>query len=268
MNQLGRLAAAGALLLLALPISPASAHAAYKDSNPANKSTVSAPPSEVWAEFTEPPAQSSRLEIFDPCGDRVDSGSSSVTAYRITTSMSSDKQGTYTARFYVTSDLDSHPTTGSFSFTSTGGSPCPGAAEEPEAERPADDGGSDGSGQSDPAIGGSDTSTGGGGGDETAASGDGGAATGTTQDRSEEGQKSKRGGKHGNGKHPAGKPGDKKSQKNDNRSSASGPPVTPREEGPPASGDIPMDWLMISFGIAGAVGAAGGKVYAGLMGPR
>ncbi|MBA2725471.1 MAG: copper resistance protein CopC, partial [Actinobacteria bacterium] len=97
MGTWSRCALAGALLvLLVLPTSPAFAHAAYKESSPADKSTVSSPPTEVWAEFTEPPAQSSQLEIYDPCGERVDSGSASILAYRMTTTMSSDRQGTYT----------------------------------------------------------------------------------------------------------------------------------------------------------------------------
>lgn len=194
MKGVRRFAAAGVFVLLALPATPAFAHAEYKESNPVHKSSVSAPPSEVWADFTEPPAGSSRLEIYDPCGQRVDSETWDITAYRLSAPLSSDKKGAYTARFYVTSDLDSHVTTGNFTFISTSGAPCPAGTEEPSVDR-----------------------------------GDGGP----TKDR--------------------------------NKSSASGPPVQGGET-PPASGEIPLDWLMISFGVAGAVGAAGGKVYAGLMG--
>jgi len=249
-------------------MAPASAHAAYKESNPANKSSVSSPPFEVWADFTEPPAQSSRLEIYDPCGERVDSGSWNITAYRITASMSSDKKGTYTARFYVTSDLDSHITTGSFTFTSTGGEFCPGAVEEPaqpSEEKPSASGGTEDGGSD---AGGSDAGE-----DADTASGSGategtsGTAADGTADKpgrhkgmDHEGKKKAHGKRNQDGK--GGEPKDRNSSK------ASGPPVEDDEQTPP-SGEIPMDWLMISFGIAGAVGAAGGKVYAGLMGgPR
>lgn len=264
---MGRVAATGALMFLVLPVSPAWAHAAYKDSGPADKSSVSSPPSEVWAEFTEPPSQSSRLEIFDPCGEQVDLGSSNVTAYRITTGMSADKTGTYTVRFYVTSDLDSHPTTGSFSFTSTGGAPCPGSEGDAQAdERPADDGGGagDGSDAGDPAPSGSDPSSEGG---EGGLGGSGQDASDAPGGRDLEAEKKRHGGKHGAGKHDRGQRHDGKKGKDGAASVAA---ETPAEEpsGAPSEGEIPMDWLMISFGIAGAVGAAGGKVYAGLMGPR
>lgn len=257
---------AGLFVLLALPAAPASAHAAYKESNPANKSTVASPPSEVWADFTEPPANSSRLEIYDPCGERVDSGSWNITAYRITVSMSSDKSGTYTARFYVTSDLDSHVTTGSFTFTSTGGEPCPGAAEEPNPadEEPSEQGGGGGGG----------TSSGGGGEDSVDSAStdpsDSGAASSAASGSSERKGNRHKGMNHdGKKRHgqdgPKGKGKEKGGAKERNKSSAAGPPVR-SDDTTQTSGDIPMDWLMISFGIAGAVGAAGGKVYAGLMG--
>jgi len=266
MKRPRRYAAAALFVLLALPMAPASAHAAYKESNPANKSSVPSPPSEVWADFTEPPAQSSRLEIYDPCGERVDSGSWNITAYRITGSMSSDKKGTYTARFYVTSDLDSHVTTGSFTFTSTGGVPCPGAAEappKPSEEKPSgsggtEDGGSDAGGDADTATGSGATE-----GPSGAAAADG------TADKPGRHKGMNHGGKKkGKADGQRNQDGEGREPKDKDRSSASGPPVGDDEESP-SSGEIPMDWLMISFGIAGAVGAAGGKVYAGLMGgPR
>lgn len=247
-----RTVAGAALLFLALPISPASAHAAYKDSSPANKSTVSVPPSEVWAEFTEPPAQSSKLEIYDPCGERVDSGSATIMAYRITTTMSSDRGGTYTARFYVTSDLDSHVTTGSFTFTSTSGSPCPGSGPS-ENQEDSDEDATGGGGDTPRATGT----------DEGSAAQEFGGASATGGNRGD-GRK----GKHAGMKHGPGREKEEKEEglaKSENRSQASGPPL--EEEAPePVPPGMPMDWLMISFGIAAAVGAAGGKVYAGLMG--
>src|SRR5687768_5482312 len=105
---------------------PAFAHAAYESSDPADGSTVSSPPSRVIADFTErlQPA-TSRLSVYDPCGAQVDNGDSLIANDRITVSMSANKQGTYVVRFQAHSDVDGHVTTGEFSFTSSGGSPCP-----------------------------------------------------------------------------------------------------------------------------------------------
>jgi hypothetical protein len=190
----------------------------------------------------------------------------------MTASMSSDKQGTYTARFSVTSDLDSHVTTGSFTFTSTGGESCPGAAEapaEPSEEKPSASGGTEDGGSD---AGGDAAATGSG-----ATEGTSGATEGTSRAAAAEGTADKPG-RHKDMNHEKKKKKKADGQRNQdgeggepkdkNSSSATGPPVGDDEE-PPSSGEIPMDWLMISFGIAGAVGAAGGKVYAGLMGgPR
>lgn len=113
---------------------PADAHAAYKDSDPPDESTVSDPPAQVWAEFTEPVTADSHLEVYDPCGAQVDRHDSSATGYRVTVSMTADKAGTYRVRFAVISSLDGHPTSGEFTFTSTGGASCGGAADQQPAQ--------------------------------------------------------------------------------------------------------------------------------------
>src|SRR5687768_11788939 len=61
-----------AAMMSGVLVAPAFGHAAYKDSSPADKATVPEPPTEVWAEFTEPPesSEASRLEVYDPCGAR------------------------------------------------------------------------------------------------------------------------------------------------------------------------------------------------------
>lgn len=43
---------------------------------------MSSPPSEVWAEFTEPPAPGSTLKVYDGCGAQVDNGDSRVEGFR------------------------------------------------------------------------------------------------------------------------------------------------------------------------------------------
>jgi methionine-rich copper-binding protein CopC len=122
-----------ALLFAILTGSPVQAHAALEDSDPKDESTVPAPPSSVWAEFTEPPMEGSHLEIFDPCGARVDGGDSEVMGYRITVSMAAETSGEYRVEWAVVSATDSHPTTGQFTFTSTSGRSCA-SDEEPEPQ--------------------------------------------------------------------------------------------------------------------------------------
>ncbi|HEV3473139.1 MAG TPA: copper resistance protein CopC, partial [Actinomycetota bacterium] len=83
-----------ASLLVSLVPGAAYAHAAYKDSDPKDEASVSSPPSSVWAEYTEP-VQEGYLNIYDPCGARVDDGNTQVTGYRMTVGMSADRAGTY-----------------------------------------------------------------------------------------------------------------------------------------------------------------------------
>ena len=247
------------VMLMGVTAAPAFAHAAYKESSPADGSTVSSPPAEVWAEFTEPPesSEASRLEVYDPCGTRVDSGGTTASGYRMTTSMSADKQGEYTVIFQVVSALDGHPTKGQFTFTSTGGALCPGT------EEPAEQGGSDpesGSGEQPSTSDGGDS-------DEpfTVAGGGGDKPFDPVEALKEHDGKKK--GKHG--KHQVKKQAkDKKNPKADEEPAVvqadAAPPTTPTSE----TRDIPMDWLLISFGVAALIGAAGGQIYVNLLGPK
>lgn len=245
--------AALALWLLAVPISPAGAHAAYKESNPADGATVSSPPSEVWAEFTEPPesSEASRLEVYDPCGARVDTGGTTASGYRMTTAMSAEKQGKYTVIFQVVSALDGHPTKGQFTFTSTGGDPCPGSEEPPPAS--GDGGGSGGSSEDSSGEDDEPFTVAGGGGDKPFDPVD------ALKDHDDHKKKKKKG--------KDGRMSSKKKKANTDEAvaqPAATPPTTPTS----AAQDIPMDWLLISFGVAALIGAAGGQVYVNLLGPK
>ena len=252
-NRAG-IAVAMIALMVGLWAAPASAHAAYKDSSPADKSTVSSPPTEVWAEFTEPPesSEASRLEIYDPCGVRVDSGGTTTSGYRMTTTMSADKQGQYTVLFQVVSALDGHPTKGQFTFTSTGGAPCPGAEEEPDTtgseEQPDEDTSTEEESGSDEPF-----TVAGGGGDKPFDPVD---ALKHHKDKK---------GKHG--KHSRNEKKIEKKQRTKDEpvvQAAETPSTTPASD----SREIPMDWLLISFGVAALIGAAGGQVYVNLLGPK
>lgn len=237
--------------LVALAPLPAAAHAAYKDSSPADRSSVSSPPGSVWAEFTEPVSSSSTLEIYDPCGTRVDAGDSSVSGYRITVSMDGSHAGTYEARFSVVSTLDGHSTTGSFTFTSTGGNDCPGS------------GGGANRGGDGVAKHRTGSSSGSGGGSTEADSAGEVQAAGAPNP---EGPRRKAGKKKpgGHGQHS----GRKKERQRSGKDPARRPGTRPLAQRETVEPDLPLDWLLISFTISAAIGAVGGRVYASISRPR
>lgn len=240
------LVAAGVLMFP----SGASAHAKYESSSPADESTVPSPPSEVWAEYSEPPTQESWLQVYDPCGVRVDSGTYSYFGKRITTSMSADKAGTYTVLWRVVSDLDSHPTSGEFTFTVGDGAACPGSEEDPGDEREQGDGGTRVKGKQQAST-------------EEAGSPDGGteepadvASGGTVSAKRKADHKPQHRGQR--------KQGGERDRDRSDRVIDLATSDTPAEQ--PAEDDIPTGWLLISFGIAALIGAAGGQIYVNLIG--
>lgn len=244
--KVGTIAAAVIALLMAL-VEPAAAHAAYSDSDPADEETVSSPPSEVWAEFTEPPAGGSNLKIYDECGTKVDNGDSRLEAFRIYITMSSAASGTYRVDFRVLSAYDNHVTTGSFTFTSTGGENCAGEEEEPAAgeDEGGASGGDDGSAGSQDGSG----SDGNDGGSNSGGSGGGGGGAGGNGGG---------GGRDGGG-------GDGGSAGDDD-----GIDLARDSERPEKGLMEGIEWGEFAFAlaIAAVIGGAGGKVYAGIVGPR
>lgn len=124
------LAALSAAIIVGMAWSvPATAHSALDRSSPADGDTVDAAPAEVWAEFTEPPAPSSHLEIDDACGRRVDNDDSRVLGMRITVGLDSTGPGRYLVRWTTVSLTDGHPAKGWFAFTVLGApASCPGRA--------------------------------------------------------------------------------------------------------------------------------------------
>jgi copper resistance protein C len=120
-----------AATLLSLALSGiAWAHPAYKASNPGKDTTVSEAPSEVWVEFTES-IEGGQVEVFGPCGEQVDNHDSTqnLTNDRITVSVSAHHAGTYRVHWDVLG-ADSHRTQGDFTFAASGGHACPGEEEE------------------------------------------------------------------------------------------------------------------------------------------
>lgn len=246
----------GAALALAIA-PPALSHAAYKSSDPANKSTVESPPSQITAEFTEPMTDSSYMEVFDPCGEQVDNGDSRVSTSSMAVTMSGDKAGTYTVEFAAQS-VDSHITYGSFTFTSSGGAACPG--DEPEPTK--DPGGGAGGGSNpapDPGSPGGSASGGGdpGGTTRPDTGGSGGAVGGDPK-------KGAGAGKTASGM-PAGNGRPTKGGNVDVRLAAQQQQEGGQPE--PAAWDLPIGGVLMALFLCVMIGAAGGRVYAGIVGP-
>jgi copper resistance protein C len=246
------LLAAIALAALGALIAPAQAHAAYKDSDPPDEGTVSSPPSQVTAEFTEPLADGSYLQVFSPCGDRVDGGQVSIVGYEMSVSMSSSYAGLYSVNYRAFSRLDPHVTSGTFTFTSTGGDACPGSEPsdpDPGRQQPGD-GPRQNPGSNEPggtvAAAAPDGSSAGTGGD------DGRARSGSGDARTTEGR----------GPRSQGDP------EPDELELAQDADPAPDRDVPPVWEGIELAPFLAGLGLALLIGAAGGKIYAGIMGPR
>lgn len=251
------------LALLLLQVAPAGAHAYYESSNPADGSTVGSPPSQVQADFSEPVTSDSYMEVTDPCGDVVSGGSSPV-ADKISVAMSGTRAGTYSVFFSVQSSVDSHVTEGSFTFTSSGGDACPGAEPPPGG----------GGGGDDPPPGG------GGGGDDPPPGGGGGSdgpsdQPADTSGDSNEGVDTNPASPGGGSDHAAGHGGSRShgGRAGKNRAASGGSrnlevASGERERREPDPWDLPAGGLVAGLSIAALIGAAGGRIYAGIMGPR
>jgi methionine-rich copper-binding protein CopC len=251
-RYLARVLAVAAFVALMLP-SSAQGHAAYKDSDPQDESTVSSAPSEIWAEFTEPPAQGSTLSVFNECGDRVDQGDSRIDAFRIYIGVESVHGGGFRVDFRVTSAYDSHVTTGSFTFTATSGEDCAGPP---------------------PGSGGN----GGGGGNEAAGSGGDGSSSQPGADDEGSVEEVTTTSERGDGEDPGTDDGGDREGGGRERPGADDEEGADGDIGPSAadpSPDAPGIWdgialgdLLIGFALSALIGAAGGKIYAGIVGPR
>ena len=224
-------------------------HAAYKSSEPGDRATVDSAPSRVTAEFTEPLADGSYLQVTDPCGAGVDAGDVNIVGYEMSVSMSGDKAGRYSVFYKAFSRLDPHVVEGTFSFTATSGASCPSAEEELVAS----EGGKEAAPRSA-----------GGGGQAPSSGGGVEVAQASSNDRAGEGgaRSASRSGTGGSSQPPGREP-----------TSATVPNLaapeeteTPRPTG--ALEGIPLGPFVVSLLLAALIGAAGGKIYAGIMGPR
>jgi copper resistance protein C len=109
------------LLVAALGIAAAHAHAFLDHAAPAVGSTLQKPPREVALSFTlNIDAASSNIEVTDSGGARVDQGKAQVSGTTMRVGLKTLKPGSYRVRWHVLS-VDGHNSEGNFSF-SVGGS--------------------------------------------------------------------------------------------------------------------------------------------------
>ena len=237
----------GVAALVVLVTAPSAlAHATYKSSDPADESTVSSAPSTITAEFTEPMASGSYMDVTDPCGRDSGSGSSQ-TGSSMSVQNSSSAAGTYVV-FWRAVSIDSHTTEGKFTFTSSGGEPCPGEKEDEAVDPGGGDGGGNGSGDA----------PGGGGDDASAASTDQNeSGAGTRHERHSRAEREKRAELIRNRT-----PG---TMRANGRPIAQGP-KSDVPDAPSALEGIPLGGLLLTLGVSALIGAAAGKVYVSLSG--
>lgn len=237
-----------AALLLSCLSGTAWAHPAYKDSDPKAGATVSTPPTELWVEFTES-IEDGYVHVYDPCGERVDHGEPerNLTNDRITVGTHGDKAGAYRVEWEVLGS-DSHVTRGEFSFSSSNGDTCPVEDDddpEPEPEEPSND---------------DDERTGP---DTTRPTDD----RRTPEERSDadESQPRDRTERNDSRRRPDA-PSDEDA---DTDTVAQDQTIDAQETAAKGIWDgIPMGDFAIALVVAALIGAAGGRIYAGILGPR
>jgi copper resistance protein C len=117
-----------ALLTLAAPAAPASAHDALSGSSPADGTTVDVAPASVDLTFTRPPlAVGAEVRVTGPDGQVVNDGDPVLVDTTVSQPVAPDlPAGQYAVAWRVTS-ADGHPISGELTFT---------AAAAPEAEQP------------------------------------------------------------------------------------------------------------------------------------
>ncbi len=243
---------AGAVLL---PAAPALGHAAYKGSDPPDGGRVGSPPSRVTAEFTEPLAGGSYLQVTDPCGKRVDAGDVSITGYTMSVSMNGDAAGRYVVFYRAHSQLDPHVTQGEFDFSASQGERCPGSEPEREVAAAPETGGGGGGGG-----GSAGASTG---------SGTGSANTAPASSASDAAQS----GNNGSGNRSSGATSSSRRDRSGfqpKRATVPNIAAAPERESETKSvwDGIRLESFLTGLMLAAIIGAAGGKIYAGIMGPR
>jgi methionine-rich copper-binding protein CopC len=220
------------------------AHAAYEYSEPNDGDKVSSPPAEVMANYTEPLSEGSYLKVYDPCGDKVDSGDVRIFNDEMTVSMEGDKSGSYRVDWLAISDIDPHSTRGSFTFTATSGETCPRAAGASTKQR-----GTRTKQKPMTRRGGSN--------DDLEGSGVGAKSNDRARAAQDSGDTEV---------DDAGAPGGARDRELSNPNLAVR--RTDEAAGEPGVFDLPWGKVVIAWLVAAAIGAVGGLIYDGIMGPR
>jgi methionine-rich copper-binding protein CopC len=210
--------------------------------NPTKARRFSSSPSEVSANYTEPLSDGSYLKVYDPCGDQVDSGDVRIFHDEMTVSMAGERSGSYRVDWLAISDIDPHSTRGSFTFTVTSGESCP-QAEGGSTNRRA----RASQEETDSEVGSNDDL-------------DAPGAGSSNNDRARASGDSGNGGRD-----------DVDRQRRGDRQSSNPNLAAERNEDPPrgpSAFDLPSGKVAIAWLVAGAIGAIGGLIYDGIMGPR
>lgn len=119
---MNKLAAAGALLVLLLPVH-ALAHGDAQTSDPAPGARVRKVPARIAISFTEPPTKDSRFEVMDGCDQDVFQelvGSGTEVELRL----ADGQPGRWNVSYRVISATDGHLTRKSFGFKVAGSKDC------------------------------------------------------------------------------------------------------------------------------------------------
>lgn len=110
--------------VIALAPTAAFAHAELDTSMPAAGSTAASVPSQTTLSFTEAPANSTVIQVFDGCHKNVNSGQN-VSGKTITVTLAESAQpGDWKVTWKSVSADDAHAERGSYSFTVSGKSDC------------------------------------------------------------------------------------------------------------------------------------------------
>ncbi len=126
----------GLLCALAAPAAPASAHAVLQRSDPAQGSIVPQAPDRVTLVFSESvQLVQGRTQVLAPDGSRADEGDPTVDGSTMTIRLDGEARGTYLVSYRVIS-ADSHPVSGSFTY-SVGAESAPPTASEDAGVDPA-----------------------------------------------------------------------------------------------------------------------------------
>ncbi len=120
----------GLLGVLAAPAVPASAHAVLQRSDPARGSIVPQAPDRVTLVFSESvQLVPGRTQVLAPDGSRADEGDPTLDGGTMTIRLDAEARGTYLVSYRVVS-ADSHPVSGSFTYSVGAESTPPTASED------------------------------------------------------------------------------------------------------------------------------------------